>query len=185
MQGARVRRESSAPGVTWMRAPAGAIAVAAWIARALTWARVWALSPGDPACAKALPGPATSKASAARAGRNAHAAWAGRTPNAAWAAQYGGQFEAVDGFIQRSRALRLAERVEAELDRLWRSRGRLAVIAVVGLMFVVGQIWLNQQMSSLLAGDQLAGRLARLGETTGVWRWLIEVLAHVLSCSLL
>ena len=101
-------------------------------------------------------------------------------PNAAWAAQYGGQFEAVDGFIQRSRALRLAERVEAELDRLWRSRGRLAVIAVVGLMFVVGQIWLNQQMSSLLAGDQLAGRLARLGETTGVWRWLIEVLAHVL-----
>ena len=101
-------------------------------------------------------------------------------PNAAWAAQYGGQFEAVDGFIQRSRALRLAERVEAELDRLWRSCGRLAVIAVVGLMFVVGQIWLNQQMSSLLAGDQLAGRLARLGETTGVWRWLIEVLAHVL-----
>ncbi len=101
-------------------------------------------------------------------------------PNAAWAAMYGGQFEAVDDFIQRSRELRLAERVETELDRLWRSRWRLGVIAVVGLMFVVGQIWLNQKMGGLLAGDKLAGGLVRLGETTGIWRWLIEVLAHVL-----
>lgn len=71
-------------------------------------------------------------------------------PDAARAAMCGGRFEAVDAFIQRSRELRPAERVEAERDRRWRTRWPLGVIAVVGQVFVFGPIWLNRQMSGLL-----------------------------------
>jgi uncharacterized RDD family membrane protein YckC len=102
-------------------------------------------------------------------------------PNAAWAAQYGGRFEAVDDFIRRSREVRLAARVEAELDRMWRTRGRFVVIGVVALLFVAAQMALMHLIGALASGDKLAAVLTRLGGTTGGWKVAIELMAHVLA----
>ncbi len=73
-------------------------------------------------------------------------------PNAAWAAQYGGRYALVQGFIARSRTLRLAGRVDAEIDLRWRTRGRLILLGAVGLLFIVLNIALTGNLSVWLTG---------------------------------
>ena len=103
-------------------------------------------------------------------------------PNAAWAAQYGGHFEAVDDFILRSREGRLAARAEAEIDRLWRTRWRFAVMGVVAVLFVVGQMLLARKIDDLMGGAKLAAGLDQLGGAhSGGWKVAIELMAHVLA----
>ena len=103
-------------------------------------------------------------------------------PNAAWAAQYGGRFEAVDDFIRRSREVRLAARAEAEIDRLWRTRWRFAVIGVVAVLFVVGQMLLARKIDDLMGGAKLAAGLDQLGAgNSGGWKVAIELMAHVMA----
>jgi uncharacterized RDD family membrane protein YckC len=97
------------------------------------------------------------------------------TPNAAWAMQYGGRFELVDAFIRRSREVRLAERVGAEIDLRWRTHGRLVLIGAVALLFVVLQI---------AAADTLDGwlweRMARLFEVyPRASKALVQLMSHV------
>lgn len=58
-------------------------------------------------------------------------------PNAAWAAQYGCDHALVEHFIQRSRLVRLAARVDAEIERHWQTRGRFVLIGVVAVLFVL------------------------------------------------
>ncbi|MDO9286676.1 MAG: RDD family protein, partial [Aquabacterium sp.] len=103
-------------------------------------------------------------------------------PNAAWAAQYGGRFEAVDDFIRRSREVRLAARAEAEIDRLWRTRWRFAVMGVVAVLFVVGQMLLARKIDDLMGGAKLAAGLDQLGgANSGGWKVAIELMAHLLA----
>ncbi len=58
-------------------------------------------------------------------------------PNAAWAEQYGCDHALVERFIQRSRLVRLAARVDAEIERHWQTRGRFVLIGVVAALFVL------------------------------------------------
>ena len=97
-------------------------------------------------------------------------------PNAAWAAQYGGRHALVQDFIARSRRLRLAARVDAEIDLRWRTRGRLILLGAVGLLFIVLNIALTGKLSDWLTG--------RLGQFVSDSHSLIEhgigLLSHVL-----
>ena len=97
-------------------------------------------------------------------------------PNAAWAAQYGGRHELVQSFIARSRKLRLAARVDAEIDLRWRTRGRLILLGAVGLLFIVLNIAMTGKLSDWLTG--------RLGQFVSDSHSLIEhgigLLSHVL-----
>jgi uncharacterized RDD family membrane protein YckC len=103
-------------------------------------------------------------------------------PNAAWAALYGGHFEAVDGFIRRSREVRLAARAEAEIDRLWRTRWRFAVMGVVAVLFVIGQMLLARKIDALMGGAKIAASLDQLGgASSGGWKVAIELMAHALA----
>ena len=81
-------------------------------------------------------------------------------PNAAWAAQYGGGFEAVDAYIARSRRVRLAARTDAAIELLWRTRWRFGLIAVVALLFIVGQLALSGRIDAWLY-DKLADNMNR------------------------
>ncbi len=72
------------------------------------------------------------------------------SPNPTWAAQYGGQFDTVAAFVQQSREVRLAARVEAEIERQWQTRWRLGLIALIALAFIVAQIALSVPLSAKL-----------------------------------
>ena len=97
-------------------------------------------------------------------------------PNAAWATQYGGRYELVQGFIARSRKLRLAGRVDAEIDLRWRTRGRLILLGAVGLLFIV----LNIALTGNLSG-WLTGRLGQLvNDSHSMTGAGVGLLSHVL-----
>ena len=97
------------------------------------------------------------------------------SPNAAWAAQYGGRYALVDSFIARSRKVRLAHRVDAEIDLLWQTRGRLVLIALTGALFMVLQI----AMAGPLDGWMLANSGQFLVEHPKLARALVQLMTHL------
>jgi len=97
-------------------------------------------------------------------------------PNAAWAAQYGGGFSAVEAYIARSRHVRLAARTDAAIDLLWRTRWRLGLIAVVALLFIVGQISMSGPIDLWLY-DKLGDTMNR---HPGLARAGVGMLSHLI-----
>ena len=100
-------------------------------------------------------------------------------PNTTWAAQYGGQYDTVAAFVQQSRAVRLAARVELEIERQWQSRWRLGLIGAIALAFIFVQIALSVPMSAKLI-DMLRLKLFMAEHQTS-GRVLLDLLSHVLA----
>jgi uncharacterized RDD family membrane protein YckC len=74
--------------------------------------------------------------------------WKREQPNAAWAAQYGGDWQSVELFVEASKKAHYLGLAEAELERRWRSVWRplaIGVVAVISLyvLFAALQVTLR------------------------------------------
>ena len=100
-------------------------------------------------------------------------------PNSTWAAQYGGQYDTVAAFVQQSRDVRLAARVELEIERQWQTRWRLGLIGVIALAFIIVQIALSVPLSAKLIDLLRLKQFMEAHQTSG--RVLMDLLSHVLA----
>ena len=100
-------------------------------------------------------------------------------PNTTWAAQYGGQYDTVAAFVQQSRDVRLAARVELEIERQWQARWRLGLIGAIALGFIVVQIALSVPLSAKLIDVLRLKQFMAEHQTSG--RVLMDLLSHVLA----
>ena len=101
------------------------------------------------------------------------------SPNPTWAAQYGGQYDTVAAFVQQSREVRLAARVELEIERQWQTRWRLGLIAGIALAFIVVQIALSVPLSAKLIDMLRLKTFMEAHQTSG--RILMDLLSHLLA----
>ena len=101
------------------------------------------------------------------------------SPNTTWAAQYGGGYDTVAAFVQQSREVRLAARVELEIERQWQTRWRLGLIGLIALGFIVVQIALSVPLSAKLIDMLRLKQFMEAHQTFG--RILMDLLSHVLA----
>ncbi|MBX3606606.1 MAG: RDD family protein [Piscinibacter sp.] len=75
-------------------------------------------------------------------------------PNAAWAAMYPGDFAAAMRFLDHSRELQVAEKLDAEIERRWRSGWNLLPVVLVAAAYFVAQSIepLRELVSSVMIG---------------------------------
>ena len=99
-------------------------------------------------------------------------------PTAAWAAMYGGEFDVATAFLDRSRDVQEADKLEAEIERRWLAGWNYLPLALVAVLFLLLHGWVSNKLVQLIPAAT-AGKFLLL--PLGFWRecltWLADIAA--------
>ena len=71
-------------------------------------------------------------------------------PTAAWAAMYGGEFELATAFLDRSRDVQEADKLEAEIERRWLAGWNYLPLGLVAVLFLMLHGWFSAKLVHLI-----------------------------------